>query len=153
MDEIESHESETVKKPKSWRRDLEAGEMTAVVASSHIHYYSSHLLAHSHDNHQRICASSTTSTARQRQTKCLLGDTQNLARLTPDTAKSTVLISLPRRRCHSRDTRPPHRRNTCSRGLTLLPGPYLHWKADLGVAHIRLGRHSPLHADNRARAL
>jgi hypothetical protein len=44
MDEIESHESETVKKPKSWRRDLEAGEMTAVVASSHIHHYSSLLV-------------------------------------------------------------------------------------------------------------
>ena len=45
MDEIESHGSETVKKPKSWRRDLEAEEKI-VVASSHIHH-SSHLLAHS----------------------------------------------------------------------------------------------------------
>ena len=52
-------------------------------------------LTHSHDNHQRIGASSTTSTARQRQTKCLLGDTHNLARLTPDTAKSTVTTHQP----------------------------------------------------------
>jgi hypothetical protein len=46
-------------------------------------------LTHSHDNHQRTSASSITSNAWQRQTKCLLGDTDNLARLTPDTAKST----------------------------------------------------------------
>ena len=76
------------KQPKSWRRDLESEEMT-VVASSHILTLPIHSLAHSHDKHQRIGAFSTTSTAWQRQTKCLLGDTDVLARLTPDTAKST----------------------------------------------------------------
>ena len=100
--------SRTVKKPKSWRHDLEPEEMT-VVASSHIHH-SSHPLAHSHDNHQRIGALSTTSTARQRQTKCLLGDTHNLARLTPDTAKSThqpASTSLPFSR-HQVSSSPEH---------------------------------------------
>jgi hypothetical protein len=114
-------------------------------------HHSSHPLAHSHshDNHQRISASSTTSTARQRQTKSSLGDTHNLARLTPNTAKS---IHRPRGRCHSHNTRSPHHQNTCSNPL-ILPGPYLHRKAISGVEHIRLGRHSPLHADNCARAL
>jgi hypothetical protein len=141
--------SETVKKPKSWRRDLEPEEMR-VVASSHIHH-SSHPLAHSHDNHQRISAFSTTSTARQRQTKCLLGDTHNLARLKPDTAKSThqpASRSLPFSR-HQVSSSPEHvfkRPHIIARTLSSL-------ESHFGRRAHRLGRHSPLHADNCARAL